>query len=177
MSASGKSLSHKCNGNTGSTEESPATNCSLKVRIALSGALRRWQWGGQLIFHVIGSEIFFQSCGCFVVKGLNSGFETFGREFLMDAIIYFDPFRGGPGLHWDNFDIIAVKNITDHNGRVALAGPHREFSRQIRVKLTLADQDGIDKMGFCAEFVLVVVISSMSDVIGVFKVDLMFWRL
>jgi hypothetical protein len=31
----GKSLSHKCNGKVGSTEENPATKCSLKVRMAL----------------------------------------------------------------------------------------------------------------------------------------------
>jgi hypothetical protein len=82
-----------------------------------------------LIFHVIGSEKVFQSDGCFVVKGLKFGLETLGSEFLMDVIILFDQFRGGPGLHWDNFDIIAVKNITDHNVRVALAGPNRKFSR------------------------------------------------
>jgi hypothetical protein len=68
----------------------------------------------------------------------------------MDLIICFDPFRGGPGLHWENFDIITVKNITDHNVRVALAGPHHKYSRQSRVKLSLVDQDGINKMGFCA---------------------------
>jgi hypothetical protein len=146
----GKSLSHKCNGNVGSTEEIPATKCSLKVWIALSASLRRWQWGGQLIFHIIGSEKVFQSGGCFVVKGLNFVFETLGSEFLMDVSICVDPFRGGPGLHWDNFYIIAVINITDHNVRVALAGPHQKFSRQIRVKLSLVDQDGINKMGFCA---------------------------
>jgi hypothetical protein len=130
-----------------------------------------------LIFHVVGIEKVFQSGGCFVVKGLKFGFETLGSEFLMDVIICFDLFRGGPGIHWDNFDIIAVKNITDHNVRVALAGLHRKFSRQIRVKLSLVDQDGINKMGFRARICVSVVISSMSDVIGAFEVDLMFWRL
>jgi hypothetical protein len=43
ISDCGKSLSHKCNGNAGSTEESPATKCSLKVLMARSTALRRWQ--------------------------------------------------------------------------------------------------------------------------------------
>jgi hypothetical protein len=103
-----------------------------------------------LIFHVIGSEKVFQSSGCFVVKGLKFGFETLGSEFLTDVIICFDPFRVRPGLHWDNFDIIAVKNITNHNVRVALAGLHRKFSGQIRVKLPLVDQDGMNKMGFRA---------------------------
>jgi hypothetical protein len=85
--------------------------------------------GDKLIFHVIGSEKVFQSGGCFVVKGLKFGFETLGNELLMDVVICFDPFRGGPGLHWDNVDVIAVKNITYHNVPVALAGPHRKFSR------------------------------------------------
>jgi hypothetical protein len=58
--------------------------------------------------------------------------------------------RGGPGFHWDIFDIIAVKNITYHNVIVALAGSHRKLSRQVRVKLSLVDQDGVNKMGFCA---------------------------
>jgi hypothetical protein len=38
--ACGKSLSHKCNGKAGSTEESPTTQWSLKVLMARSGALR-----------------------------------------------------------------------------------------------------------------------------------------
>jgi hypothetical protein len=83
----------------------------------------------KLIFHVIGIDKVFQSGGCFVVKGLKFGFETLGSEFLMDVIICFDPFRGGPRLHWDNFDIVAVKNITDPNVPVVLAGPHWKFSR------------------------------------------------
>jgi hypothetical protein len=106
--------------------------------------------GNQLIFHVIGSEKVFQSGGRFVVKGLKFGFETLGSEFLMDATMCFDPFRGVPGLHLENFDIIAVINITYHNVRVALDGPHLKFSRQIRVKLSLVDQDGTNEMGFCA---------------------------
>jgi hypothetical protein len=92
--------------------------------MALSAALG----GNKLIFHINGSEKVFQIGGCFVVKGLKFGFETLGSEFLMDVGICFDPFRGGPGLHWDNFDLIAAKNITDHDVRVALAGPHWKFS-------------------------------------------------
>jgi hypothetical protein len=42
-SACGKSMSHKCNGKAGSTEESPATKCYLKVLMERSAALRRWQ--------------------------------------------------------------------------------------------------------------------------------------
>jgi hypothetical protein len=133
--------------------------------------------GNQLICHVIGSEKVFQSGGCFVVKGLKFGFETLRSEFLIDVIICFDPLRGGPGLHWDNFEIIVVINITYHGLRVALAGPHPKFSRQIRVKLSLVDQDGINELVFVPELVLVVVISSMSDAIGALEVDLMFWSL
>jgi hypothetical protein len=44
------------------------------------------------------------------------------------VVICFDPFRGGPGLHWNNFDVIAVKNITYHNVTVAIAGSHWKFS-------------------------------------------------
>jgi hypothetical protein len=82
----------------------------------------------KLVFHVIGSEKVFQSGGCFIVKGLKFGFETLGSEFLMDVVVCFDPFRGGPGLHGDNLHVIAVKNITYHDVPVALAGPHWKFS-------------------------------------------------
>jgi hypothetical protein len=96
---------------------------------SLSGVAAMTVGGGKLILHVIGSEKVFQSDGCFVVKGLKFGFETLGSEFLMDVVIFFDPFQGGPGIHRDNFDVIAVKNITDHDVPVALAGPHWKFSR------------------------------------------------
>jgi hypothetical protein len=92
----------------------------------------------QLLLHVIGSEKVFQS---------ESWFVTFGSEFLMNVIICLDPFRGGPGFHWDNLGIIAVINIKYHGVRVALAGSHRKFPRQVRVKLSLVDQDGVNKMG------------------------------
>jgi hypothetical protein len=85
--------------------------------------------GDKLIFHVIGSEKVFQSGGCFIVKGLKFGFETLGSEILMDVVICFDPLRGVPGLHFENFDVIAVKNITYHDVPVALAGPHWKFYR------------------------------------------------
>jgi hypothetical protein len=32
-----------------------------------------------------------------------------------------------------------------------LARSHQEFSRQVRVRLALIDQDGIQKVGFCAQ--------------------------
>jgi hypothetical protein len=31
------------------------------------------------------------------------------------------------------------------------AGSHREFLRQVRVKLSLIDQDGINKVGLCTQ--------------------------
>jgi hypothetical protein len=116
ISAWGKSLSHKYNGNVGSTEENPATKCSLNSSDgSFSGiavvAVRK----NQLVLHIIGSEKVFQSGGCFVVKSLKFWFETLGSEFLMNVIICLDPFRGGPGSHSDNLYIIAVINITDHD--------------------------------------------------------------
>jgi hypothetical protein len=83
----------------------------------------------KLIFHIIGSEKVFQSGGCFIVKSLKSGSETLGSELLMDVVICFDPFRGGPRFHWDNFEVIAFKHITYHNVPVALSGPPWKFSR------------------------------------------------
>jgi hypothetical protein len=83
----------------------------------------------KLIFHVIGSEKVFQSGGCFVFKSLKFGFETLGSEFLMDVVVRFDPFRGGPCLHGEKFNAIAFKNITDHDVTVALARPHWKFPR------------------------------------------------
>jgi hypothetical protein len=103
-----------------------------------------------MVLHVIGSEKVFQSGRCFIVKSLKFWFETLGSEFLMNVIICLDSFRGGPGFHSDNFDIIAVLNITDHYGRVALAVSHRIFYRQVSVKLSLVDQDGVNNMGFRA---------------------------
>jgi hypothetical protein len=58
---------------------------------SLSGVSTMVVGGDKLIFHVIGSEKVFQSGVCFVVKGLNFGFETLGSEFLMDVVICFDP--------------------------------------------------------------------------------------
>jgi hypothetical protein len=109
----------------------------------------------QLVLHVIASEKVFQSGRCFVVKSLKFWFETLGSEFLMNVIICLDPYRGGPVFHWDNFDIIAVIDITDHDIRVALDGSDRELSHQVRVKLSLVDQDGVNKMGFCAQICVI----------------------
>jgi hypothetical protein len=69
----------------------------------------------QLVLHVIGCEKVLQSSRCLVVESLEFWFETLDSEFLMDVIIRIDPFRGGPVFNWDNFNIIAVINITDHD--------------------------------------------------------------
>jgi hypothetical protein len=50
----------------------------------------------QLISDVIDGEESFQGDQCLVVESLELWFETFECEFLMDAVICFDPFRGGP---------------------------------------------------------------------------------
>jgi hypothetical protein len=31
---------------------------------------------------------------------------------LMDAVICFYPLRGGPGLHWNDFDVIVIIDVT-----------------------------------------------------------------
>jgi hypothetical protein len=69
----------------------------------------------QLVLHVICGEIILQSGRCLVVESLDFWFETLDREFLMDVITGLDPFLGGPGLHWDDFNIVAVINIADHD--------------------------------------------------------------
>jgi hypothetical protein len=33
----------------------------------------------------------------------------------MDVIICLDPFLGGPGFHRDEFNVVAVINISDHD--------------------------------------------------------------
>jgi hypothetical protein len=67
----------------------------------------------QLALHVIGGEKVLQNGPCLVVESLE--FETLDSEFLMDVIICFDPFIGGPGFHWDDFNLVAVINIADHD--------------------------------------------------------------
>jgi hypothetical protein len=93
ISACGKSLSHKCNGNAGSTEESPATKCFFEGPdgafrgVALMAA--RWH---QLVSDIIEGEESLQSGGCLVVESLELWLETLDNELLMDGIICFDPF-------------------------------------------------------------------------------------
>jgi hypothetical protein len=91
ISACGKSLSHKYIGKEGSTEESPATKCSLKVLMALMTV--RWH---QLISDIVDGEEVLQSGRGLVVKSLELWFETFDCELLVNAVICFDPLRGRP---------------------------------------------------------------------------------
>jgi hypothetical protein len=49
----------------------------------------RWD---QLIIDVIGGEKILQCGQCLVVESLESGFESFDSELLMDGVICFDPF-------------------------------------------------------------------------------------
>jgi hypothetical protein len=105
----------------------------------------------QLILHIIGSDKMIQSGRCLVVESLEFWFETLDSEFLMDVVIGLDPFWGGSGFHRYDFDVVSVINITDHDVRVSLTGSHQEFSREVRVKLSLINQDGINKVGFCAQ--------------------------
>jgi hypothetical protein len=58
----------------------------------------------------------------------------------MDAVICFDPFRGVPLLHGNNFNLVAIIDVTDHYVRVSFAGSHRELSREVGVELTLIER-------------------------------------
>jgi hypothetical protein len=49
---------------------------------------------------------------CLVFESLELWFETLDCELLMDAVICFDPFLGGPGLHWNDFDVVAIIDVT-----------------------------------------------------------------
>jgi hypothetical protein len=62
----------------------------------------------QLIIDVIGGEKNLQSGRFLVVESLKLGFESFDSEVLMYGVILFDPFRGGPRFHGDDFNVVAV---------------------------------------------------------------------
>jgi hypothetical protein len=68
-------------------------------RSAASMTMRRHQ----LIRDITDGEEILHGCRCFVVKSLKLWPETFDSEFLMDAVICFDPFLGGPLLHGNDF--------------------------------------------------------------------------
>jgi hypothetical protein len=69
----------------------------------------------QLVFHVIGGEEILQSGGCLVIESLEFRPETLDREFSMDVIMGIEPFRGGPGFHGDDFNVVAIIDIADHD--------------------------------------------------------------
>jgi hypothetical protein len=69
----------------------------------------------QLVIHIIGGEKILQSGRCLVVESLEFWFEALDSELLMDGIICFDPFSGGPRFHGDDFNVVSVLNIADHD--------------------------------------------------------------
>jgi hypothetical protein len=69
----------------------------------------------------------------------------------MDAGICFDPFRVGPELHWKDFDVIAIIDVTLHYIRVYFAGSNQELSRQVGVELTLINYDCVHEVGLGAQ--------------------------
>jgi hypothetical protein len=72
----------------------------------------RWH---QLVSDIIDGEESLQSGGFLVVESLELWLETLDSELLMDGIICFDPFRGGSRFHGDDFNIVAIINIADHD--------------------------------------------------------------
>jgi hypothetical protein len=53
----------------------------------------------QLVVDIIGGENILQSGLRLVIESLEFWLETLDNEFLMDVLICFDPFRGGPRFH------------------------------------------------------------------------------
>jgi hypothetical protein len=53
----------------------------------------RWH---QLVSDIIDGEEIFSSGGCLLVESLELWLETLDCELLMNCVICFDPFRGGP---------------------------------------------------------------------------------
>jgi hypothetical protein len=105
----------------------------------------------QLVSDIIDGEEILQSDGCLVVESLELWLETLDCEFLMNGVICFDPFQGGPRFHGDDFKLVAIIDISDHHIRVSFAGSHRELSCQVGVKVALIDYDGVHEVGLCAQ--------------------------
>jgi hypothetical protein len=104
----------------------------------------------QLISDIVGGEEILQSDRCLVAKSLELRFETLDCELLMNAAICFDPFRGGPGLHWNDFDVIEIIDLTKHYIIFSISGSNRELSCQVCVELTLIDYECIYEVGIGA---------------------------
>jgi hypothetical protein len=72
----------------------------------------RWH---QLVSDIVDGEEILQSGRCLVVESLEFWLETLDSELLMDGIICFDPFWGGSRFHGDDFNVVAIINIADHD--------------------------------------------------------------
>jgi hypothetical protein len=72
----------------------------------------RWH---QLVSDIIDGGDFFQSGRCLVVESLEFWLETLDSELLMKGVICFYPFRGGSRFHGDDFNVVAIINIADHD--------------------------------------------------------------
>jgi hypothetical protein len=66
----------------------------------------------QLISNIIDGEVILQSGRCLVVESLELWFETLDCELLMNAVILVYPFRGGPGLHGNDLNVVAIIDVT-----------------------------------------------------------------
>jgi hypothetical protein len=97
----------------------------------------------QLVSDIVDGEVFLQSGRCLIVESLELWFETLDNELLMYAVICFDTLRGGHRFHWDDFNVVAIIDITYHHITVSLAGLNRELSCQVCVELTLIHYDCI----------------------------------
>jgi hypothetical protein len=69
----------------------------------------------------------------------------------MNAVICFDPFRGGTLFHGYDLNVVAIIDVTYHHIRVSFAGSHQKLSRQGGVDPTLINYDGIHEVGLCAQ--------------------------
>jgi hypothetical protein len=109
----------------------------------------------QLVSNIVDDEVILQIGRCLVVESLELWFETLDSEILMDAVVCFDPFRVGSSFHGDDFDLVAIIDITDHHIIVSLTGSNWEISCQVCVELTLIHHDCIQEVGLGAQvFVL-----------------------
>jgi hypothetical protein len=105
----------------------------------------------QLVSDIVDSEVILQSGRCLVVESLELWFETLECELSINAVICFDPFRGGPLFHGNDFNLVAIIDVTDHHIRVSLAGSDRELSCQVGVELTLIHNDCTHEVGLGAQ--------------------------
>jgi hypothetical protein len=69
----------------------------------------------QLVIHIISGGKILQSSRCLVVESLEFWFEALDSDLLMNAVICFDPLRGGQRFHGDDFNVVAIINVADHD--------------------------------------------------------------